>query len=105
MTGLPNEFFQVWSHSFEEDSEEARVYRPNSFEFPPARGRAGIEFRSDGTFIDWTIAQTDALEPITGYWQVVDPTHVRVYFEDDIRPARVLEIVQSDKDVLKIKAG
>ena len=36
----------TWFHSYEEDTEDAKVYRPKGFAFPPSRGRPGIEFRS-----------------------------------------------------------
>ncbi len=53
MTQLPNEIFQRWIHSFEEDKGEITVYRPEEYDFPLSRrGREGIEFRPDGVFID-----------------------------------------------------
>ncbi len=103
MNGLPNEVFQRWGHSFEEDTADITAYRPTGYAFPLARGRAGIEFRSDGTFIDWTIGPTDASQGISGYWQMEDPSHVRVSFEGNIRAPRVLEIIQCNAKVLKVR--
>ncbi|GAA1625938.1 hypothetical protein GCM10009744_12230 [Kribbella alba] len=62
-----------WTHSFEEDHDGLRVYRRDDFAFPPARGRRGVEFRPDGTFIEWVIGRGDAPEAKTGRW---DPSGV-----------------------------
>ena len=37
-----------WLHSREEDTDDVEVYRPESWDFPPARGRRGIEFCPGG---------------------------------------------------------
>jgi hypothetical protein len=57
-----------WTHSFEEDHDGVTVYRRTDFAFPPARGRRGVEFRPDGTFVDWLIGRGDAPEASTGRW-------------------------------------
>ncbi len=103
MNELPNEIFRRWGHSFEEDTEDITVYRPSEYAFPPARGRAGIEFRSNGEFIDWTIGPTDASRGISGHWRMEESRRVRVYFENNIRAPQVLEIIQCDVEVLKVK--
>jgi hypothetical protein len=41
---------QRWIHSFEEDSADAQVYRPQSWSFPLSRRpRDAFELRADGT--------------------------------------------------------
>jgi hypothetical protein len=45
------------------------VYRRDDFAFPPARGRRGVEFGPDGSFVDWAIGRGDAPEPRRGRWQ------------------------------------
>ena len=57
-----------WGHSFEEDHDDITVYRPTSFDFPRARGRDGIEFCSDGSYVDWAIGRGDAPERRAGTW-------------------------------------
>jgi len=103
MNELPQAIFQRWGHSFEEDTEGTKVYRPFEYAFPPARGRAGIEFRSDGEFIDWTIGPTDAPQRILGHWQMEGHKRVRIYFEDNIRASRVMEIIHCDENILKVR--
>jgi hypothetical protein len=102
MNDLPNEIFRRWGHSYEEDERKIKVYRPSDYNFPPARGRAGIEFRQGGIFIDWVIGPADGSQSIVGKWQVETPSRVRIIFEGNARPSRTLEIVQVDKSILKI---
>ena len=45
------------------------VYRRDDFAFPPARGRRGVEFGPDGSFVEWAIGRGDAPEPRLGRWQ------------------------------------
>ena len=43
--------YKHWIHSHEEDTEDKKVYRPSTFEFPPSRGRDGFEIKENGEFI------------------------------------------------------
>lgn len=59
-----------WTHSSEEDHDGVSVYRREDFAFPPARGRRGVEFRPDGTFVEWLLGRGDAPEAAQpGRWQ------------------------------------
>jgi hypothetical protein len=42
------------------------VYRRDDFAFPPARGRRGVEFGPDGSFVEWAIGRGAAPEPRPG---------------------------------------
>ncbi len=103
MNGLPSDIFQGWVHSFEEDTSGVTVYRSAGYAFSPARGRAGIEFKKDGTFVDWGIGAADASSAINGHWHIIGPGRVRISFEEDVRPSRELEILECDAGVLKIR--
>lgn len=103
MNELPNEIFRKWGHSFEEDTGDTTVYRPAQFEFPRARGRDGIEFRPDGTFVDWVIGPADAQSGVNGHWKVEGPGRVRVSFDGNVRAPRVFEIVHCDAGVLIVR--
>ncbi len=103
MTELPKEIFRRWTHSFEEDTDGVIVYRPVEYDFPLARGRRGIEFRPDGVFIDWEIGSTDASHGINGRWKVEGPGNVLVSFEGNFRESRILEILQCDAGILKVR--
>jgi hypothetical protein len=43
--------YNNWVHSYEEDTENEKVYRLSTFEFPPSRGRDGFEIDENGKVI------------------------------------------------------
>lgn len=100
---LPNEIFQKWMHSFEEDEGDITVYRSEEYNFPRARGRGGIEFKPDGTFIDWEIGATDAQQPISGHWQIEGNNRVQISFNENERTPRTLEILEHDPGLFKVR--
>jgi hypothetical protein len=111
MTNLPSEIFRKWGHSGEEDNNDIRVYRPEGFNFPRARGRAGLEIRGDGTFVDWIIGPTDAQQPLSGHWKIESldmerstaaGLRLRLLYEGNLRPSRLIEIKYLDSNVLKL---
>jgi hypothetical protein len=103
MSGLPNEIFRKWQHSFEEDADDVHVYRPVEYNFPRARGRAGIEFGPDGRFTEWTIGPADAQRGLPGQWRVEAPGRIRISFPQQSRAPRTLEIVHLDRGVLEVR--
>lgn len=105
MSGAPNDIFGRWMHSFEEDEGDLTVYRPASYDFPRARGRAGIEIHPDGTFVELAIGRGDANEAVPGRWQMVGPDRLRTTGGEAMRPPRTLEIVESGPDILKVRAS
>lgn len=58
--------YKYWIHSHEEDTEDKKVYRPSTFEFPQSRGRDGFEIRENGEFILYIMRSTDRPEKIFG---------------------------------------
>lgn len=96
-------FIRSWGHSFEEDSGGTTVYRPREYPFPAARGRAGIEFHADGTFTDLRIGPADAHVRLAGRWEYQGSGIIRISFPTAAQPARVIEIVACDDQVLKIR--
>jgi hypothetical protein len=103
MAELPRAMFRKWIHSFEEDTGGITVYRSTTYQFPRARGRAGIEFRADGEFIDWRISAADTQRGIIGRWQMEDRGRVRISFEGEDQNTRIIEIVQCNEDVLTVR--
>lgn len=102
---MPSGLFQHWVHSYEEDSEGVAVYRPADYPFPPARGRRGLEFAPDGTFIDHPIGAGDASAAISGRWDAADGRGLCVTFPaHQRRTDRRIEILHCDNEVLKISA-
>ncbi len=88
-----------WWHSFEEDNGDERVYRPAEFAFPPARGRAGFELRSDGTLVDAPIGRGDAPRADAGQWALAgDRLELTT-----ARRRRVVIVVRCDDTVLVLR--
>jgi hypothetical protein len=57
-----------WVHSYENDANGFKAYRPSSYAFPPARGREAFALTSDGAFTHYPIAPTDGNSEIKGTW-------------------------------------
>ncbi len=81
----------TWIRSFEDDKEGAQAYRPETYKFPPARGREGWEFKKDETLTKQAIAPTDGYISQRGKWTFY--TQKDKYILDII-----LEIVQENID-------
>jgi len=92
-----------WMHSFEEDSGDLRVYRPQNYPFPPARGRDGMEFLADGTFVDRGIGPTDAHQETRGRWEYLGSGQVRISAPGTRQAERTIEIVECGEQKLCIR--
>lgn len=99
----PHALHGRWMHSFEEDHDGITVYRPADFPFPPARGRDGIEFGADGSFIDWRIGRGDANEARPGRWEPAHGDAVRV--STGTGAERILHVRLTAPDRLEISTG
>ena len=103
MPQVPQELFQTWTHSFEEDEGSVRVYRPASYQFPmQRRPREGMEFRPDGTFTRLKPGPADKREPVEGRWQADVPGRLRVSGAGG-DGERTVEILHVDNALLKIR--
>ena len=100
---LPNPIFQQWLHSREEDEGDVRVYRPMDYPFPPARGREGLEFRQDGTFVLYQIAPTDGNLAVEGRWQLENNNRVQVQFPQNPINNCTLMILECNDQILKVQ--
>ncbi|GAB2960197.1 hypothetical protein GCM10027048_29690 [Hymenobacter coalescens] len=94
---------RTWLHAHEEDQGDVHVYRPNTYNFPPSRGRTGFAFEQNGLFTQYDIAPTDGVEGRKGQWSVVDEHTVRIALADKKDPDYQLEIVSLDDNVLKVR--
>jgi hypothetical protein len=65
----PELFRHRWIHSFEEDSVQAQVYRPQSWDFPLSRRpREAFELRADGTAQLFLPGAADRPEAANASW-------------------------------------
>jgi len=59
-----------WLHSHEEDTPNERIFRPDSYPFPPSRGRYGYEFLEGGSLVLLEPGATDRRVTKTGTWEL-----------------------------------
>ncbi len=71
-----------WLHSAENDTDALEIYRPSTYNFPPARARAGFTFKKDGTLTRTTINPDDTLGTTEGHWKETE-TEVTVTLNDE----------------------
>jgi hypothetical protein len=81
----------TWIRSFEDDKDGTQAYRPETHQFPPARGREGWRFEEDGTLKKQAIAPTDGYVSQQGKWSFYTKKDKPIL---DI----VLEVVQENID-------
>ena len=95
----------IWLMSQEENSGDTLVYRPNTYAFPPARGRTGFAFKPFGRFEQFDIAPTDGLAGRPGTWVIDKETHVRIHLDEGQEPEYTLEVLSIDekRQVLKVR--
>ena len=94
---------KTWLHSHEDDRGDTLVYRPNSYDFPPSRGRTGFMFEADGSVHQYDIAPTDGLEEKAGKWAMREDKFVDVTFPDKRSTDYEVEIISAEPNLLKVK--
>ena len=60
----------TWYHSHEEDREDLKFYRPESYSFPPSRGRTGFKLLPDGSAIYKSIGPNDVPRDNKANWEL-----------------------------------
>jgi hypothetical protein len=88
---------QRWLHSREEDSATQMVFRPDTYELPPARGRTGFELAPGGDMVTLGIGPTDRRAVGEGTWKL-EGGDTLVLYESPGAPTRRLKILSLDKD-------
>jgi hypothetical protein len=92
-----------WLHSSEEDSADQMVFRPTSFNFPPARGRIGFELRPDQSLVEIGIGPTDRAEEIPGKWKLERGNQLLFYSQSSPQSTHAMQIISVDENRLVIK--
>ena len=103
VSGLPAEIFGIWLHSHEEDTQTTTVYRTRGYTFPPARGRDAVEFRPDGTFIQYGSGPDDRGQAVTGRWHDLGGGRIQIIVPQDGERSSVWQILSSANGVLTIE--
>ncbi|MBI1816203.1 MAG: hypothetical protein HYR72_14595 [Deltaproteobacteria bacterium] len=99
----PDLLHQHWVHSHEEDTDTEKVFRPATFQFPRARGRASFELKPDGTLRENVPGPTDRREERSGTWKLEGDNMLAMHGLQPSWPARRLAIVSVTKDRLVVR--
>jgi hypothetical protein len=89
-----------WVHSFEEDTAESKIYRPENFKFPLARGRQGMELKPDGAFTGFQIGRNDVPSPEDGSWHLQNDKLLIKYPNHNDEQEFIIKEASDDKLVL-----
>ena len=101
-SALPDSaLFQEWRHSYEEDTEDLKIYRPSSFNFPLGWGRTGMKIDRDGGFMSYDIAPNDAIVQVPGNWKQISESRLQVTFPSGDKETFILEIEELNSQILK----
>lgn len=89
----------TWAHSYEEDEGEVQVYRPyDTYPFPPSRqGRETLDFRDPGQVVSGMPGADDRQVPSAASLTPLGMNRFR------LGDARVIEVLESRPDVLKLR--
>lgn len=93
----------TWLNAHEETRGDTLVYRPNTYKFPPARGRTGFAIEPYGRFTQYDIAPTDGIEGRDGTWTATGPHSLRIHLEDGATPDYTLEVISLKGKVLMLR--
>jgi len=103
MSEAPPALIGSWLHSYEEDTTSTSVYRSHNYPFRLSRRpRSGLEFRTDGTFLEGQPGPDDRLQETVGHWEVQGPNRVRITFPQGSRTPFELAILSCTHEVLTL---
>jgi hypothetical protein len=86
-----------WMHSFEEDEADVRVYRPQSFAFPPSRRpRESLELGTSGTVGTGMPGADDRTRWTTANLVALGANRYRI-------DGRVVEVVEASPERLRLR--
>ena len=91
---------QKWIHSFEEDTEDEMVYRPQSFTLGKSRGRTQLDLKANGKVVDTKIGRDDVPDAVIGTWKL-EGDQLIVELSDSSRQVYPVKEVTPEKLVLK----
>jgi hypothetical protein len=93
----------TWRHSREEDTISESVYRPDSYDFPPARGRTGYEFKTDHSCSYLGISPRDGTARAPGRWEIRGGPEPEIVLTFPDGREEVLVLVSLDSERLVIR--
>ncbi len=98
----PSPVLGVWLHSHEDDTPTVSIYRPRDFPFPRSRGRSGLEFREDGTVVEYRPGADDRSRPTTGTWYALGDNRYSMSFPTEDATEPQPRTLRFDGDSLRV---
>ena len=96
-----NPLYKRWVHSYEEDRDDGAVFRPASFDLPPARGRRSIELRGDGSYVEAFPGPADVPQQAAGRWSL-EGDRLALEPKGD-QPAEAWRVLAAEEDRLLLR--
>lgn len=93
----------TWLHSREESHGDTLVYRPNTYNFPPSRGRTGFAIGPNGRFTQFDIAPTDGLQGQPGSWTLLAGNRLLIQPNGPQAVAYELEILKLEGKKMSLR--
>ena len=90
-------------HSYEEDSDDLKVFRPASYEFPLRYSREAMIFKEGGGFILHDIAPDNTRIRIPGSWKLIDHTKLEISLSSEKKENLMIEVERIHCKALIIK--
>ncbi|MFN6944899.1 MAG: hypothetical protein ACK4ND_08105 [Cytophagaceae bacterium] len=101
-TQIPEVIFRKWHHSFEEDRKQIRHYRPEEYDFPLSRSREAIEFKKDGTYIEYRTGPDDRHIQHEGEWKAGHCGEIKIKLKKPKQEFSLMLVSASDT-LLKLR--
>lgn len=93
---------QCWKFSYEESDDDTMVYRSCDYNFPPSRGREGMTFAEDKTFVYNAIAPADGFIHLKGNWTLENDILIMNYTSPTTKISK-FAIISLSKEIMKLK--
>ncbi len=97
------ELFQHWTHSYEDDTDGVRIYRPANYAFPPSRGREGFEIAKDGAYVRHAIGPDDRPQKMEGVWKMKGKNKFLISIPKMETKPFEMKIISVEKGMLKME--
>src|SRR5438309_732204 len=94
-----------WVHSWEEDTESTRTYRPSSWSLPQSRSpRQVLELEPDGRIVSRVGGPADSRIAREGRWNIEwnESSVLRIDWQDTPQPT-VIDVINCSKEVLQVR--
>jgi hypothetical protein len=92
-----------WVHAHEEDSSDTLVFRPDSYKFPPSRGRRSFDLQADGALIDHRIGPDDRPRQEAGSWRLTDTNDLEFLPSEPGKRSTLMQVLEVSPDKLVIQ--